>query len=71
MTYGNGITAMAASCDILHLAQSKQVCKGRGFCGVRFCAINLLFDDFGELSPCSSRRAQISIIGVSTSSMKD
>jgi hypothetical protein len=48
VTYGDGITAMAASCDILHLAQSKQVCKGRGFCGVRFCAINLLFDDFGS-----------------------
>jgi hypothetical protein len=39
---------MATSCDILHLAQGKQVCKGRGFYRVRFCAINLLFDDFGS-----------------------
>jgi hypothetical protein len=47
VTYSDGITAMAASCDILNLAQSKQVCKRSGFCSARFCATNLLFDDFG------------------------
>jgi hypothetical protein len=46
VAHGNEIIPMATGCYILHLAQCKQVRKGGGFCSVRFCAINFLFDDF-------------------------